>query len=59
MESEGERECENGGVGSKRERVGIECEGSECDSRREIVRAGESECEGGMCMMTDDNEVQR
>ena len=45
MESEGERECENGGVGSKREGVGIECKGKG------------SECEGGMRMMAD-NEVQ-
>lgn len=43
----------NGEVGSKCEGVGIECE-------RDSWRGkGESECEGGMCMMTDDNEVQR
>lgn len=35
MEGEGGRECEIGGVRSKCEGVGIECE---CDSWREIVR---------------------
>ena len=61
MESEGGRECDVGGVRVGEWEVSVrELELSVSVIHGEKLRGkGESECEGGMCMMTDDNEVQR